>query len=83
MSARAPRLARIKSIIPLNRVDLTSGDRVSVPAIGDIVELDQGFTGPNSQPMGIVHCRDAAGTIRWVADVMDSELELLGPDEVV
>jgi hypothetical protein len=67
------------SNIPLDRVDLTLGDGSSLPAIGDIVQPDQGFTGPNGESMGIVFCINSDGTVKWVADVLDSEIELL-PD---
>jgi hypothetical protein len=57
-------------------MDEAAGDG-SQAKIGDIVELDQGFTGPNGEPMGMVVCRNADGSIRWVGDVLDSEIEVL------
>jgi hypothetical protein len=39
--------------IPIERVDFVAGDGTSHPVIGDIVELEHGFTGPNGESMGI------------------------------
>jgi hypothetical protein len=77
MIHRSPRQARLIAEIPIERVDLTSGDRSSLPAIGDIVDLDQGFTGPNGEPMGTIYCVNSDGSVRWAADAFDSELELV------
>ena len=56
---------------------MSSGNGSSLPAIGDIVDLDQGFTGPNGEPMGMIYCVDENGKIHWTADAFDSELELI------
>lgn len=77
MKRHGPPKARLLVAIPAERIDRTMGDGMSQPKAGDIVELDQGFTGPGGEAMGIVHCINADGSIRWVADVLDSELELL------
>lgn len=70
------RRARIIAAVPLERVDLTLGDG-STPQIGDIVVLDHGFTMPDGRPAGIVVCFASDGRVRWVADVLDTELEVL------
>jgi hypothetical protein len=77
MQRREPPKARLRVAIPQERVDRTQGDGVSLPKAGDIVELDQGFTGLRGESMGIVVCINADGSTRWVADAFESELELL------
>lgn len=77
MQIRSTPRARITKEIPVARVDLTLGDRKSVPQVGDIVELDQGFTMPTGEPAGIVFCRNQDGSVRWVADVLEAEMELV------
>ena len=76
-SSKSPS-ARIVRDIPLERVDLSCGGGKSVPVIGDIVRLDQGFAGPDAEAMGIVCCLNVDGSTRWCADVFDSEIELIG-----
>ena len=75
MQVRSTPRARITKKIPIARVDLTLGDQESVPQVGDIVELDQGFSMPTGEPAGIVVCRNSNGSVRWVADVLESEME--------
>jgi hypothetical protein len=75
MQVRSTPRARITKEIPIARVDLTLGDQQSVPQVGDIVELDQGFTLPTGESAGIVVCHNSDGTVRWVADVLESEME--------
>lgn len=74
------RKAKLIAAVPIERVDLTLGDG-STPQIGDIVELDQGFTMSGGQQAGIVVCSARDGRVKWVADVLDAELELLLTDE--
>lgn len=76
-SIGTPKKARLIAEIPMQRVDMTAGDGSSRPAVGDIVELDHGFTGPNGESMGIVVCFNDDRSVRWVADIMDSEIELI------
>ena len=66
--------ARIVSAIPAERVDLTLGDRKSLPKIGEVVELDRGFM-LSGERAGVVVCRNPDGSVRWVADVLESEIE--------
>jgi hypothetical protein len=76
MERRSPRKARLLANIPAARVEKTVGDG-SAPNVGDIVELDQGFTGLDGEPMGMVVCYNADRSIRWAGDVLDSEIEVL------
>jgi hypothetical protein len=77
MQVRSKPRARITKEIPTARVDMSLGDQQSVPQIGDIVELDQGFTMPTGESAGIVVCRNSNDSIRWVADVLESEMEMV------
>ncbi|MEO1324544.1 MAG: hypothetical protein AAFV59_16250 [Pseudomonadota bacterium] len=51
-----------------------------MPNAGDIVHLDQGFTGPKGEPMGLVYGVDDHGKHLFEAEAYDSELEVL-PDD--
>ena len=73
---RSPK-ARITAEIPAARVDLTLGDKKSMPVIGDIAELDHGFTTPAGVQAAIAVCRNPDGSVRWVADVLVSEMEAI------
>ena len=75
MNNRNPPRARITVVIPLDRVDMTLGDGKSRPKVGDIVELDQGCTAATGEPAGIVICHNPDRSVRWVADVLESEME--------
>lgn len=46
----------------------------SVPEIGDVVVLDQGFTFPDGKPGCLVYCMDQDGKFRWGAEVYESEI---------
>ena len=69
-------LARLIAPIPPERIHDSCGDG-SLPEVGDIVELDQGFTFPGGKPGGMVYCVSPTGQLRWGADVYDSEIEVL------
>ena len=69
------RKARIIKLIPIERVDRTQGDGISELQIGDLVELDQGFTFPSGQAGGMVICANSDDSVRWVADILISEIE--------
>jgi len=68
--------AKLINSLPHERVEPGTGDG-SLPKIGDIVDLDQGFTFPNGQAGGMVVCRAPNGHIRWAGHVLESEIELL------
>jgi hypothetical protein len=72
----AMKRARFIAAPPMERVDSSIGDG-STPEVGDIVELDQGFTFPDGRAGGTVFSVTAEGHIKWSADVLDSEIELL------
>ncbi len=69
-------IARLIKLIPEYRIYDSCGDG-SIPAIGDIVELDQGFTFPDGKPGGMVYCKTTQGVTKWGADVYESEIELI------
>jgi len=71
--------ARLIAAVPMERVDTSGGDG-STPRVGDIVDLDHGFTFHDGRQGGIVVCTGPNGRIKWSADVLDSEIEFL-PDE--
>ena len=68
--------ARLIALIPTERIHKSCGDG-STPTVGDIVELDQGFTFPDGKPGGMVYCASSDGNIKWGADVYESEIQLL------
>ncbi len=70
------RTARLIAIPSADRIDLELGDG-SRPVLGDIVELDQGFTFPDGRAGGIVFCMSSSGKIRWCADLYDTEIEVI------
>jgi hypothetical protein len=69
-------MARLIALVPPQRVHDFCGDGSS-PMIGDIVELDQGFTFPDGKLGGMVYCMAPDGSVKWGADVYDSEIEVL------
>lgn len=71
------RTAKLIAIPSIDRVDFEDGGG-SGPALGDIVELDHGFTFPDGRPGGIVVCKNPEGKIKWSADLYDSEIEVIG-----
>ena len=70
------RKARLIVALPPERVYDTGGDG-SIPKVGDIVVLDQGFTFPDGRPGGTVCCLRADGGVAWGADVYITEIEAL------
>ncbi len=70
-----PRAELLKSIPPNRyRSHLLNSEP---PKKGDVVTLDQGFTGLDGKAMALVYLIDARGNYIYEADVYDSEL---GPD---
>jgi hypothetical protein len=67
-----PGRAKLIADIDPSRVEARSLD---VPAIGDIVELDQGAEDENGLPMSLVYCRNPDGSTRWDALVYDYEFK--------
>ena len=67
--------AKLLSTIPPDRYKMLTEDG-DPPRIGDVVELDQGTTGPDGQAMGYVYCVSENGTDRYEAKVYDYEIEI-------
>lgn len=63
--------APLISEIPAERVRSLDG---SVPKIGDLVVLDQGFTFPDGKPGCLVYSMDQEGNFKWEAEVYESEI---------
>jgi hypothetical protein len=59
--------------IPLGRYRILRAN-VNPPDEGDIVNLDQGFTSPDGEPMVIVYCLGADGSMLYEAEVYEFEL---------
>lgn len=70
--ALLPSKAKLIAMIDPSRLEPSSPE---VPAIGDIVELDQGTEDENGTPMSLVYCRNPDGGTRWGALVYDYEIE--------
>jgi len=79
MASDGPVLARVIREIPGSRINDGEGSRL--PRIGDIVELDQAFTGDDGEPMVMAYCHDADGRLLWSADLYEAELALVGDDD--
>ncbi|MFS1524732.1 hypothetical protein ACL7TT_11550 [Microbulbifer sp. 2304DJ12-6] len=76
MNESSPPRARLLVELPDERfeVEVPSGRK---PSVGDIVELDQGFTGKNGLPMALVFCPDENGGDLYEAEVYEAEIEVL------
>jgi hypothetical protein len=70
------KFARLIAEIPADRIHDSCGD-ASTPKVGDIVQLDQGFTFPDGKQGGIVYCVTRDGITKWGADVYESEIEVI------
>ena len=77
LGARAMKRARLISVVPPERVHQIDG---GVPAPGDIVELDQGFTFPDGRPGGLVACFNSDGSLKYELEVYESEIEVIQDD---
>ncbi len=74
MKIRPNPRAKLLVELPVARYRISSR-KGRVPKIGDIVVLDQGFTGPDGMPMVVVQCRQQDGETLYEAEVYESELE--------
>ena len=72
-----PPNARLTSEIEATRCDLAGGDGESLPVVGDLIFVDQAFTGPSGMNEYLVYCQNADGSVRWTADLFDTEFESL------
>ena len=69
-----PNLARLLVELPEARYRVLSSQG-RVPHIGDLVVLDQGFTGSDGLPMVLAYFPGADGDSLYEAEVYESELE--------
>jgi hypothetical protein len=67
--------AKLISEIDATRVDLSEGDGVSLPNVGDLVFVDQGFTSADGRAMYLVYCQDLDGSTQLTADLSEDELK--------
>lgn len=65
--------ARLLVELPADRYRILSPEG-RVPRIGDLVILDQGFTGPEGRPMALAYF-PTLGDSLYEADIFESELE--------
>ena len=65
--------AKVVADVPLERVDTSLGDG-SLPQIGDLAEVDHMYTSDSGEWMHIVVCKALDGRVRWVADLLGSEI---------
>jgi len=65
-------MARLVANIDPGRVEPSSS---VAPAVGDVVQLDQGTQDEDGRPMSLVYCRNPDGSLRWGALVYDHEIE--------
>jgi hypothetical protein len=66
--------ARLLVELPVERYRfLSPADRV--PRVGDVLVLDQGFTGPDGLPMVLAYFPGLGNESLYEADVYESELE--------
>ncbi|MFK8012694.1 MAG: hypothetical protein AB8B80_11670 [Marinicellaceae bacterium] len=68
--------AKLKYDIPESRY-LFLIENADPPKAGDIVELDQGYTGKDGLPMGSVYRVNQNGIDVYQAEVYDTELEII------
>lgn len=80
-------MVRVTAQLPEDRVDPAFGD-ASTPRIGDLGAIVGAYPVPTGQePVFMVECVSPEGVVRWLADVYQSELELVSsahrmmPDE--
>jgi len=59
--------------IPVARYRLLKGNKP--PALGDILELDQGFTSPEGKAMVLAYHRGTDDEYDYEAEVYESEIE--------
>jgi hypothetical protein len=65
--------AKLLVELPTNRYRFLS-PKSRVPCIGDLLVLDQGFTGPDGLPMVLAYFHGSDGDSMYEAEVYESEL---------
>ncbi len=78
MNLAKPKKAPLLNSIPADRVRFLSAQKTDLPRAGDIVQLDQGYTGPDGRSMVLAYFVDESRKIECELEVYESEL---GPDE--
>lgn len=73
MKNNCPPRAELLNSIPPSRYRSHLQNR-EPPKKGDVVTLDQGFTGLDGQAMALVYLIDASGSCIYEAEVYESEL---------
>ncbi len=66
--------ARLLVELPSERYTIPSATG-RAPRVGDVVELDQGFTAPDGRPMGLVYFPAVGPEAVYEAEVYETELE--------
>ena len=70
-------VVRVTAQLPEDRVDADFGD-ASTPLIGDVGTIVNAYPVPTGQePVFMVECVSPEGVVRWLADLYQSELELV------
>jgi len=78
VTTHIPRKGRLFAEVPTGRFRVIAPYN-RAPEIGDIVQLDQGFSDPNGQNMTLVYCVSSDGSFIYEAEIYDSEFELVNP----
>ena len=74
----APR-AHLLVLLPPDRYRILQKQNGKAPQAGDVVQLDQGFTGPNGEAMVLAYGIDSDGQYIYEAELFETEI---GPDIV-
>jgi hypothetical protein len=69
-----PNHGKLLAELPSDRYRVSQGGRA--PRIGDVVVLDQGFTGTDGSPMVLAYFPGLGNDCLYEAEVYESELEL-------
>ncbi len=75
MNISNPPRAQLLVKLPTERfiVEIPGGRK---PRIGDIVELDQSYTGRDGKQMGTVYCPTESGDDLYQAEVYETEIKI-------
>ena len=73
MESARPKRAHLISEIPPDRYTIER-PHGRAPVIGDVLELDQGYTGQDGLPTVLAYCKGDDGIYVYGAEVYESEL---------
>jgi len=76
MNHRIPGRGKIRNLIPPERYKILVLGEHS-PRVGDIVQLDQGYTASNGDAMSLVYYIGSDSTFIYEAHLLDSDFVLL------